>query len=119
MLSGGKGRISTFKRQSFFFFRFCFKVSPCFARIGPCFSTDQNKKGWDAHLCAQTITDLPRGVEETSCSESAKCLLRQQEAGVDDERNLETEDGSQRPYLDKLDFEKKAIHLMCPGAFSP
>lgn len=64
------------------------------------------------------ITDLPSCDEETSCSETAKCLLRQQEASPDNERNLETEDWSQRAYLDKLDFEKKAIHLICPGAFS-
>lgn len=64
------------------------------------------------------ITDLPSCDEETSCSETAKCLLRQQEASPGDERNLETEDWSQRPYLDKLNFEKKAIHLICPGAFS-
>lgn len=64
------------------------------------------------------ITDLPGCDEQTSGLEAAKCILRQQEARPDNERNLETEDWSQRPYLDKLDFEEKAIHLICPGAFS-
>lgn len=70
------------------------------------------------YLFTQVITDRLSCDEETSGSETAKCLLRQQEASPDNKPNLETEDWSQRPYLDKLDFEKKAIHLICPGAFS-
>lgn len=76
------------------------------------------QRQWDGYPFIQIKTDLPCRDEVTSCSETAKRLLREQGASHDNKLNLETEDWSQRSYLDKLEFEKKAIHLICPGLFS-
>lgn len=73
---------------------------------------------WDVYLLTQIRTDLPRRDEVISSSKTAKRLLRQRGASHDNKLNWKTEDWSQRSYLDKLDFEKKAIHLICPGVFS-
>lgn len=67
---------------------------------------------------SQIVKDYPWREDVTRCSKTAKRLPRERRFSQNNELNLETEDLSQCSYLDKLDFEKKAIHLICPGVFS-
>lgn len=71
------------------------------------------------YLLPQIVTDSPRCGEVISYVETAQRLLRQRGASHDNKLNWKTEDWSQSSYLDKLDIEKKAIHLLCPGVFFP